>query len=83
LPAPPAPVDPGAEQALRAWRSARSRRDKVPPYIVLHDRTLLAIAGARPASLIDLRGIDGIGPTKLDQYGEEILAVLTEVGRTG
>ena len=43
-------TDPVAEQALRAWRSDRSRRDKVPPFIVLHDRTLLAIAAARPVT---------------------------------
>jgi DNA helicase-2/ATP-dependent DNA helicase PcrA len=78
-----APVDAGAEQALRAWRTERSRRDKVPPFIVLHDRTLLAIAGAQPSSLVELRRIDGIGPTKLDLYGEEILAILTEAGHGG
>jgi DNA helicase-2/ATP-dependent DNA helicase PcrA len=71
-------ADPALEQALRSWRTDRSRRDKVSPFIVLHDRTLLAIAASRPASLIDLRGIDGIGPTKLDLYGDEILSVLAE-----
>jgi DNA helicase-2/ATP-dependent DNA helicase PcrA len=76
-------ADPGAEQALRAWRTERSRRDKVPPYIVLHDRTLLAIASARPGSLVELRRIDGIGPTKLDLYGDEILAVLAAVAASG
>jgi DNA helicase II / ATP-dependent DNA helicase PcrA len=73
-------ADPGAEQALRAWRTERSRRDKVPPFIILHDRTLLAIAAARPATLAQLRRIDGIGPTKLDLYGEEIVAVLAGAG---
>jgi DNA helicase-2/ATP-dependent DNA helicase PcrA len=74
-PAGPA-ADPAVEQVLRAWRTERSRRDKVPPYIVLHDRTLLAIAATRPTSLMELRRIDGIGPTKLDQYGDEIVALL-------
>ena len=61
----------------------RSRRDKVPPYVVLHDRTLLAIASARPATLVELRRIDGIGPTKLELYGEEIVALLTGVAGPG
>ncbi len=73
-------ADPVVEQALRTWRSERSRRDGVPAYIVMHDATLMAIAVARPASLKGLRRIDGIGPAKLDLYGEEVLAVLAGVG---
>jgi ATP-dependent DNA helicase RecQ len=77
--APAAAVDPAREQALRSWRTERSRRDKVPPFIVLHDRTLLAVAAARPSSLVALRQIDGIGPLKLELYGEEILATLAAI----
>jgi DNA helicase-2/ATP-dependent DNA helicase PcrA len=73
---PAADADPVVEQALRTWRSARSHRDGVPAFIVMHDATLTAIAVARPASLVTLRRVDGIGPAKLDLYGEEILAVL-------
>jgi DNA helicase-2/ATP-dependent DNA helicase PcrA len=69
-------VDPSIEQALRAWRTGRSRQDRVSPFIVLHDRTLLAVAAARPTSLVALRQVAGIGPTKLELYGEEILATL-------
>jgi ATP-dependent DNA helicase RecQ len=69
-------VDPVLEQALRAWRTERSRQDRVPPFIVLHDRTLVAVAAARPSSLVALRQVPGIGPTKLELYGEEILATL-------
>jgi superfamily II DNA helicase RecQ len=76
-------VDPILEQALRAWRSERSRKDDVPAFIVLHDATLLAIAANRPSSLVMLRRVDGIGPAKLELYGDEILAVLAglEAGR--
>ena len=65
-----------AEEALRAWRLDRCRRDKVSAFIVLYDRHLRAIATARPRTLAELRTLDGIGPTKLELYGEEILAVL-------
>ena len=65
-----------ADQALRAWRLERSRRDKVPAFIVLNDRHLRAVAAAAPTTLRELRAVDGIGPTKLELYGEEILAVL-------
>ena len=70
-------MTPAREQALRAWRRERSRPDKVPPFIVLHDRTLLAIAAARPASLVALRQVDGIGPTKLELYGDDVLALVS------
>ncbi len=74
-----ATADPVLEQALRTWRGERSRRDGVPAYIVMHDATLSAIAIVRPSSLRTLRRIDGIGPAKLELYGEEILAVLAGV----
>ena len=65
-----------AEEALRAWRMERSKRDKVSAFIVLYDRHLRSIATRRPSTLAELRAVDGIGPTKLELYGEEILALL-------
>jgi DNA helicase-2/ATP-dependent DNA helicase PcrA len=65
-----------AEEALRAWRLERCRTDKVSAFIVASNAVLRAIATARPTSIVELSRIDGIGPTKLDLYGDEILAVL-------
>jgi superfamily II DNA helicase RecQ len=62
--------------ALRDWRSARARADAVPAYVVAHDTTLAAIAAARPGSAAALRRVKGMGPAKLERYGEEILAVV-------
>ncbi|HEX6596703.1 MAG TPA: ATP-dependent DNA helicase UvrD2 [Acidimicrobiales bacterium] len=79
-PAPLADLPPeaeAAEAALRAWRLERSRRDNVPAYVVLPDRYLRGIAVARPKTLTELRALPGIGPTKLELYGEEILGLLT------
>ncbi|HEX9549070.1 MAG TPA: HRDC domain-containing protein, partial [Acidimicrobiales bacterium] len=66
-----------AETALRAWRLERCRRDHVSAFIVLYDRTLKVIAAKRPTTLVELSRIDGIGPTKLELYGDEILGVLS------
>jgi DNA helicase-2/ATP-dependent DNA helicase PcrA len=66
--------------ALREWRSTRSRSDGVPAYVVAHDQTLLAIAEARPTSLPALRRVKGMGPAKLDRYGDEIIAVIDAAG---
>jgi DNA helicase-2/ATP-dependent DNA helicase PcrA len=62
--------------ALRAWRTARARADAVPPYVVAHDQTLAAICELKPMSAAALRRVKGIGPAKVDAYGEEILEVL-------
>ena len=63
---------------LRAWRLERAREDKVPPYVVFHDAVLHAIAEARPRSLGELSQIPGVGPTKLERYGDAVLTVVVE-----
>ena len=47
---------------------------------MLHDRTLAALAAARPASLTALAEVPGIGPAKLEAYGREILSILSREG---
>ncbi len=63
--------------ALREWRTARARTDAVAPFIVFHDSAIEAIADRRPRTIPELRRVPGIGPTKLDRYGEEILAIVS------
>ena len=61
---------------LRAWRTSRAREDGVPAYVVLHDATLDELAARRPRSTGELAAIRGFGPTKLERYGDELLALL-------
>jgi ATP-dependent DNA helicase UvrD/PcrA len=63
-------------QKLREWRLERAKRDAVPPYVVFHDSVLHAIAHAQPSSLGELSQIAGVGPAKLERYGDELLAAL-------
>jgi len=65
-----------ASEGLRAWRTQRARADRMPPYVILHDATLEAIVEARPGTLADLGLVKGMGPTRLERYGEEILFAL-------
>ena len=60
---------------LKEWRAGEAKRLRVPAYIVMHDRTLLAVAHARPANARDLLGIDGLGPAKVERFGDAILQV--------
>jgi DNA helicase II / ATP-dependent DNA helicase PcrA len=69
---------PEGFEALKAWRLERARRDEVPAYLVFHNSTLAEIAGRRPRSLAELAAVPGVGPTKLQRYGEELLAALAE-----
>jgi DNA helicase-2/ATP-dependent DNA helicase PcrA len=71
-----APTGDPRYDALRRWRRDRAEKDGVPAYVVFHDSTLADIASSRPRSLSDLRAITGVGPTKLERYGQEVLGIL-------
>jgi ATP-dependent DNA helicase UvrD/PcrA len=68
--------DSGLFEALRDWRRERARQDGVPAYVVFHDATLRDIAAASPRTLRELGRISGIGPTKLERYGDDVLRVI-------
>jgi DNA helicase-2/ATP-dependent DNA helicase PcrA len=70
---------PLADQ-LRAWRRKRAEADGVPAYVVFNDRTLAALSERRPRSRGELLAVEGIGPSKLDRYGAELLALLANDG---
>ena len=63
-------------EKLRAWRLERAKTDGVPPYVVFHDSVLHQIAATYPQSLGELAQISGVGPSKLERYGNDLLAAL-------
>jgi DNA helicase-2/ATP-dependent DNA helicase PcrA len=70
-----APDDP-LLVSLKRWRLERAKADGQPAYVVFHDATLAEIAARRPETHADLRAVPGIGPAKLERYGEEVLAAV-------
>jgi len=72
----PRPADSPLAQRLRAWRLQRATEAGVPAYVVFNDRTLSALAERRPRSRGELLAVEGIGPAKLDQFGEDLLRLL-------
>jgi ATP-dependent DNA helicase UvrD/PcrA len=75
----PAPTDQaGADVAdgLREWRRRMARASGVPPFALLHDATLAAIAARRPETMDDLLAVPGMGPVKGNRYGGAILEVV-------
>ena len=63
-------------ERLRALRTGIAREEKVPAYVVFPDRTLLEMAVRRPRSPYALGEIRGVGPMKIEKYGERFLALL-------
>ena len=63
-------------EQLRALRTSIAREEQVPAYVVFPDRTLLEIAVRRPKSPYALGEIRGVGPMKIDKYGERFLQLV-------
>ena len=61
---------------LRTLRGELSRRDKVPAYVVFADRTLREMARAKPRTAGALGDVHGVGPVKMEKYGEEFLDII-------
>jgi ATP-dependent DNA helicase UvrD/PcrA len=75
----PAEARPEGFEALKEWRLARARAEEIPAYLVFHNSTLAEIAGRRPRSLAELAAVPGVGPAKLERYGEDVLAALAAI----
>jgi DNA helicase-2/ATP-dependent DNA helicase PcrA len=79
---PPRPSKPDVEELppvfglLRRWRLERAKADGIPAFVVFHDSTLAEIAKQAPRSMTELASIPGVGPTKLERYGAEVLSQL-------
>jgi DNA helicase-2/ATP-dependent DNA helicase PcrA len=68
------PADAPLFEELRAVR--RHLAAGKPAYTVLSDQTLRELARRRPANLAELGNIKGMGPVKLERYGDALLAVI-------
>jgi DNA helicase-2/ATP-dependent DNA helicase PcrA len=69
------PDDPTYE-ALKRWRLQRAKSDEIPAYVVFHNSTLAEIAARRPKTIAELSSVPGVGPTKLERYGRDVLDAL-------
>ncbi|EID53494.1 ATP-dependent DNA helicase UvrD2 [Saccharomonospora xinjiangensis] len=74
----PSDVDEELLERLRQWRGEKARELGVPAFVVFTDATLVAIAEQRPADVRGLVSISGIGATKVERFGEDVLTLLTE-----
>ena len=63
-------------ESLRTWRTEQARADGVPAYVVFNDTTLFELARLRPLDDDALLEVSGIGPVKVEKYGEAILGLV-------
>ena len=80
-PAQPEP-DVNLLEALRGWRTQQAKNQGVPPYIIFANKVLEAIATGHPTTLSELDKISGVGPAKLEQYGEAVIALIAKTSGT-
>jgi DNA helicase-2/ATP-dependent DNA helicase PcrA len=69
-------ADTGLADRLREWRKQQAQSQGVPAYVVFNDKTLEALAALRPSTTEALLGVPGIGPAKLEAYGEELIDLI-------
>jgi DNA helicase-2/ATP-dependent DNA helicase PcrA len=74
----PASFDEDFLDHLKAWRKQHATFKKVPAYVVFTDATLIAIAEQLPTDIDALGAIPGVGPAKLESYGQELLTMVSE-----
>jgi DNA helicase-2/ATP-dependent DNA helicase PcrA len=74
--APPVAPDDPLLASLKQWRRDRAKDEGKPAFVVFHDTTLVEIAARRPSSLAELGAVAGVGPTKLERYGDDVLAAV-------
>ncbi|MBI4368903.1 MAG: HRDC domain-containing protein [Elusimicrobia bacterium] len=75
-------LDPDGQRIydeLRLWRGRKAKKEGMPPYLILNNRELAELAMKRPATLTQLRQIQGIGEAKSQRWGEEILALIAKL----
>ena len=65
---------------MKAWRATKARAASVPAYVIFHDRTLEAVAAARPTTHAQLLALPGVGPVKVSRYGDDLLQVVAAHG---
>ncbi len=63
---------------LKDWRREISTQQGLPAFIIMHDKTLVDLAQKMPSTIRELKTVHGMGPNKINRYGEEILSIISQ-----
>ena len=69
-------ADDALFEELRSLRSQLAQEKNLPPYVIFSDKTLMELAEKQPQTFLEFLQIKGVGKSKLDNYGEQFLALL-------
>ena len=61
---------------LKAVRLKLARTQNLPPYVIFHDKTLVAMVLNKPADRTAIGRIPGVGQSKLDRYATSFLEAI-------
>ncbi|EHI97858.1 ATP-dependent DNA helicase RecQ [Clostridium sp. DL-VIII] len=67
-------------EALKKWRKDKAYRERIKPYIIFSDTSLVAISNSKPQNFDELLEIRGVGVKKIEAYGKEILNIIQAFG---
>lgn len=67
-------------ERLRAWRLETARAQGLPPYTILGNAALQAVAAHRPSTRDELLDLHGFGPTTVEKWGDAVLALVAAHG---
>ncbi|MBE7722078.1 MAG: DNA helicase RecQ [Lacrimispora celerecrescens] len=67
-------------ETLRALRMEIAKEEKVPPYIVFSDKTLVHMCMVKPKTKEEMLSVSGVGEFKYEKYGERFLVCVKESG---
>jgi len=75
----PRPVEPDDPlyETLKEWRLETARAEEKPAYVIFHNSTLAEIVRRAPRTREELAAVPGVGPAKLERYGDAVLAALS------
>lgn len=65
-------------ETLRLWRNQKAQRESSPPYALFTNNQLVEIVKTQPTTLTALQRINGIGESKIENHGKEVLEILKE-----
>jgi superfamily I DNA/RNA helicase len=65
-------------EKLREWRLKTSKKEGVPPYIIMKDETLTDLAEKLPLTVFELSAVKGLGPSRISRFGKDILYIINK-----
>lgn len=66
-------------ELLKKWRKEKAYKERIKPYIIFSDTSLIAISNSKPKNLDELLEIRGVGAKKIEAYGKELLNIIEVV----